>query len=399
MKKLSFNHTKAACYIGSISQSIVCGFLPLLFVIFNQDYGIPLAMVTLFSTVNFVIQLIMDFTSLFYIDRVSYRKTIVAAHLLAAFGFLFLGLAAPKIKNIYPAILFSVVLFSAGGGLSEVLLSPIIEGCPSDNKAATMSLLHSMFAFGSVGVILVTNILLFVLGKANWHYIATLWAAIPLFNAGYFMLVPINRIVESDKRMPLSRLFKRKSFLVFVLIMFCSGATEIAMSQWASAFAESSLGVSKAVGDILGPCVFASMMALSRVMYSKLADRINLAKYLMLCGIMTVGCFLTAALSPIKLAALLACGFCGFAVGIIWPGTVSLSAKTYPSGGAAMFGALALAGDVGCTAGPTVVGFVASLFGGELRRGLLISCIFPVLLVVSTVLLMQRVKKHPEINI
>lgn len=399
MKKLSFNHTKAACYIGSISQSIVCGFLPLLFVIFNQDYGIPLAMVTLFSTVNFVIQLIMDFTSLFYIDRVSYRKTIVAAHLLAAFGFLFLGLAAPKIKNIYPAILFSVVLFSAGGGLSEVLLSPIIEGCPSDNKAATMSLLHSMFAFGSVGVILVTNILLFVLGKANWHYIATLWAAIPLFNAGYFMLVPINRIVESDKRMPLSRLFKRKSFLVFVLIMFCSGATEIAMSQWASAFAESSLGVSKAVGDILGPCVFASMMALSRVMYSKLADRINLAKYLMLCGIMTVGCFLTAALSPIKLAALLACGFCGFAVGIIWPGTVSLSAKTYPSGGAAMFGALALAGDVGCTAGPTVVWFVASLFGGELRRGLLISCIFPVLLVVSTVLLMQRVKKHPEINI
>ncbi len=399
MKKLSFNHTKTACYIGSICQAIVCVFLPLLFVTFNQDYKIPLALVTLFATVNFIIQLTMDFTSLFYIDRVSYRKTIVIAHLLTACGFLFLGTVAPKVANIYPAILFSVVLFSAGGGLFEVLLSPIIEGCPSDNKAATMSMLHSMYGFGSVGVILITNILLFVLGEDKWYYIAIVWAFVPLFNAIYFMFVPINRIVENSERMPLKQLIKRKSFLIFVLIMFCAGATEIGMSQWASAFAESSLGVSKTVGDMLGPCLFASMMALSRVMYSKLADRINLAKYLMVCGILTVGCFLVAALSPFKLASLLACGFCGFAVGIMWPGAVSLTSNAYPTGGAAMFGVLALAGDIGCTTGPTVVGFMASAFGGELKTGLLISCVFPILLVVSTILLLRRVKKHPEINI
>ncbi|MBR5614490.1 MAG: MFS transporter [Clostridia bacterium] len=399
MKKLSFNHTKTACYIGSVCQSIVCVFLPLLFVTFNQDYGIPLALVTLFASVNFIIQLTMDFTALFYIDRVSYRKTIVIAHLLTACGFLFLGTVAPKVDNIYPAILFSVVLFSAGGGLFEVLLSPIIEGCPSDNKAATMSMLHSMYGFGSIGVILLTNILLFVLGEERWHYIAIVWAFVPFFNAIYFMFVPINRIVENSERMPLKQLIKRKSFLIFVLIMFCAGATEIGMSQWASAFAESSLGVSKTVGDMLGPCLFASMMALSRVMYSKLADRINLAKYLMACGILTVGCFLVAALSPFKLASLLACGFCGFAVGIMWPGAVSLTSNAYPMGGAAMFGVLALAGDIGCTTGPTVVGFMASAFGGELKTGLLISCIFPVLLVVSTILLLRRVKKHPEINI
>ena len=399
MKKLSFEHTKTACYLGSISQSIVCGFLPLLFVIFNQDYGIPLAKVTLFATINFVIQLIMDFTSLFYIDRVSYRKTIVVAHLLAAGGFLFLGIVAPRVQNTYLAVLFSVMLFSAGGGLFEVLLSPIIEGCPSKNKAATMSMLHSMFAFGSIGVILLTNLLLFIFGKNNWHYIAIIWALIPFANAIYFLIVPINKIVDNNERTPLFKLFKKKSFLVFILIMFCSGASEIAMSQWASAFAESSLGVSKVMGDILGPCIFASMMALSRVLYSKLADRINLAKYLLACGFLTVACFLTAALSPVKIMALLACGFCGFTVGIMWPGTVSLTAKTYPMGGAAMFGVMALAGDIGCTSGPTLVGFVASAFGGELRMGLLISSIFPILLVVGTILLMKRVKKHPEINI
>ncbi len=399
MKKLSFEHTKTACYLGSVSQAIVCNFLPLLFVIFNQDYRIPLALVTLFATLNFIMQLIMDFTSLFYIDRVSYRKTIVIAHLLAAGGFLFLGLVAPRVQNTYLAILFSVMLFSAGGGLFEVLLSPIIEACPSKNKAATMSMLHSMYAFGSIGVILLTNLLLFVLGKENWHIIAIIWAIIPFANAVYFMFVPINKIVENNERTPLTKLFRRKSFLVFILIMFCSGATELAMSQWASAFAESSLGVSKTMGDMLGPCIFASMMALSRVFYSKMADRINLAKYLLVCGLLTVLCFLTAALSPIKILALLACGFCGFTVGIAWPGAVSLTAKTYPTGGAAMFGVMALAGDIGCTSGPTLVGFVAAAFGGELRTGLLVSSIFPILLVVGTILLMKRVKKHPEINI
>ena len=398
-RTLSFNHTKRACYIGAFSQAIVCNFMPLLFVIFNQDYGIALGLVTLIATLNFIMQFVMDFISLFFIDKVSYRTTVIAASLLAGAGFLFLGLVAPRVENTYAAIIFSVLLFSAGGGVYEVLLSPIVEACPSDNKAASMSFLHSMYGFGSVATVLITNLLLFIFGKENWFWIAIIWAIIPLGNAVYFYFVPVNKIVENSERMPMRKLLRRKSFLIFFLIMFCSGATEIAMSQWASAFAESSLGISKTLGDILGPCIFALMLAFSRVLYSKLADKINLAKYLLYCGIVTVFLYIFAAVLPFKFAAIISCGLCGFTAGMMWPGTLSLAANTYPTGGAAMFGLFALAGDLGCTLGPTTVGMVSTMMGDELSSGLLISCIFPILLVIGVVLLMRRIKKHPEINI
>ncbi len=398
-KKLGFNHTKRACYIGAFVQAMVCNFMPLLFVIFNQDYGIALRLVTLIATINFIMQFTMDFISLFFIDKVSYRVTIIAANLLAGFGFLFLGLVTPHVENTYAAIIFSVLLFSAGGGVYEVLLSPIVEACPSKNKAASMSFLHSMYGFGSVGTILITNILLFLFGKENWYWIAVLWALVPLCNAVYFYFVPINKIVENSERMPMHKLFRRKSFLIFFLIMFCSGATEIAMSQWASAFAESSLGISKALGDILGPCMFALMLAFSRVFYSKMADKINLAKYLLWNGIATVFLYIFAAALPFKFAAIIACGLCGFTAGIMWPATLSLAANTYPTGGVAMFGLFALAGDLGCTLGPTTVGMVSSMLGDELSTGILVACVFPILLVIGVLLLMRRIKKHPEMNI
>ncbi len=397
--KLSFEHTKRACYIGGFTQAIVCGFMPLLFVIFNRDYGVALSLVTLLATLNFVMQFTMDFVSLFFIDKVSYRATIVAAHILAGLGLLCIGLAVPNVENTYMALIFSVLLFSAGGGILEVLTSPIMEACPSDNKAAAMSFLHSMYGFGSVGVIVITNALLLLFGKANWYWIAIVWSVIPFANAVYFMFVPINKIVEENKRMPMHKLFGRKSFLIFFLIMFCGGATEIAMSQWASAFAESSLGISKALGDILGPCIFALMLAFSRVLYSKLAHKIDLATYLLCCGIATVFLYVFAAVLPFRFVAIVACGLCGFTAGIMWPGTLSLASKTYPTGGAAMFGLLALAGDLGCTLGPTTVGMVSSAMGGNLRTGLLISSIFPMILIWAVVLLKKRVKKHPEMNV
>lgn len=397
--KLGFNHTKKACYTGAFTQAIVCSFMPLLFVIFNRDYGVALPLVTLLATVNFVMQFTMDFVSLFFIDRVSHRATIVAAHMLAGLGLLCIGLVVPNVENTYAALVFSVLLFSAGGGILEVLLSPIMEACPSDNKAAAMSFLHSMYGFGCVGVVVITNVLLILFGKANWYWIAIIWAILPFANAVYFMLVPINKIVEENKRMPLHKLFGRKSFLIFFLIMFCSGATEIAMSQWASAFAESSLGISKALGDILGPCIFALMLAFSRVLYSKLAHKIDLATYLLCCGIATVFLYVFAAVLPFRFVAIVACGLCGFTAGIMWPGALSLAAKTYPTGGATMFGLLALAGDLGCTLGPTTVGMVSSAMGGNLRTGLLMSSIFPIILIGAIVLLKKRVKKHPEMNI
>lgn len=396
--KLSYNHTKIACYLSSVTQAIICCFLPLLFVMFNREYNISLTEITILVTTNFVIQFSMDFSSLFFIDKISYRTTIVTAHILATSGLLFLGLVAPFVENTYGALLFSVVLFSAGGGLIEVVTSPIVEGCPSDNKAAAMSLMHSMYGVGSVGVIILTTILLAVLGENNWNIIAIIWAIVPLFNAICFLLVPINKLVEETERTRLSTLFTKKSFWLFALLILCSGASEIGMSQWSSAFAEMSLEVSKTVGDILGPCIFGSMMALSRIFYAKFSEKIKLIKYLIICGIMTLLFYLTAALTPIKILALLACGLCGFSVGIIWPGTLSLASKMYPAGGATLFGVLALAGDIGCTTGPALVGFVASFFGNQLRTGLLVACIFPIILLTAAILLKKRAKKHPRIN-
>lgn len=394
-KKLNFEHTKIACYIAGFTQATVCGFLPLLFVTFNQMYKIPLTLITLLVAVNFIVQFGMDFAALFFVDKVSYRGVVITAHILISIGFLLLGTLAPIVENTYLAIFFATLLFSAGGGLLEVMTSPIMEGCPSKNKAAAMSLLHSMFGFGSVLVIILTNILLFIIGRERWYIIAIVWAVLPALNSVVFSFVPINKIVSNRERTPIFQLFKGKSFLIFLLLMACGGASEIGMSQWASAFAETSLGVSKTVGDILGPCIFALMMALSRIFYSKIADRISLIKYIMLCGCLTVLCYVMTALLPFKFMALLMCGFCGFTVGIMWPGTLSLAAKVYPRGGVTMFGVLALAGDLGCTTGPSVVGFVASAFGGELRTGLLTATIFPLLLVVGALLLIMRGKRHP----
>ncbi len=396
-KLQSFRHTIRACNIAAFSQAIVCGFLPLLFVIFNRDYKIALYLVTLLTTVNFVMQLLMDFVSLFFVDRVSYRITIVTAHALVSTGFLTLGIVVPAVENTYAAILVAVVLFSAGGGIFEVLVSPIVEACPSDNKAAAMSLTHSMYGVGSVAVVLVTSLLLAVFGEKNWYYIAIFWAIIPFFNGIYFLFVPLYKIVENSKRIPMLDLIKRKSFLIFFLIMFCSGATEIAISQWASAFAESALGISKKVGDILGPCIFAGMLTLSRIFYSKISSRVNPTKYLLGCGICSVVFFLCAALLPFRFAAIISCGLCGFTAGVMWPATLSLAAKHYPTGGVAMFGLFALAGDIGCTLGPTTVGMVSSAANGDLRVGLLVSVIFPILLVVGVSLLLKRSKKHPEL--
>ncbi len=395
-KKLSFKHTKVACYTAAFTQSLVCGFLPLLFVTFNQMYEIPLTLITLLVAVNFIVQFGMDFAALFFVDKVSYRGVVVAAHMLTSTGLFLLGILVPVTRNAYLAILFATLLFSAGGGLIEVITSPIMEGCPSKNKAAAMSLLHSMFGFGSILVIVLTNILLFVIGREKWHIIAIVWAVLPAVNSVVFSFVPINKIVQSEERTPVFQLFRGKSFLLFLLLMACGGAAEIGMSQWASAFAETSLGVSKTVGDILGPCIFALMMALSRIFYSKIADRINLIKYIMLCGCLAAFCYVLTALLPFKFMALLMCGFCGFAVGIMWPGTISLAAKAYPRGGATMFGVLALAGDLGCTAGPSVVGFVASMFGGELKAGLLIAAVFPLILVLGALLLIKRGKRRSD---
>ena len=388
--KKSFRHTKAACYIAGMVQAMVCGFVPLLVVIFNRDYGISLSLITVLLTVNFVAQFTADLVSIFFVNKVSRRACIVAAHIFVGTGYFLLGVVPFFMKDIYWGVFLSVVLFSTGGGLLEVMTSPILDSCPSENKAAAMSILHSMFSFGSIGVILLSSMFFWVFGQANWQYLPFIWSIIALLNAVYLSIVPIKKVNAENKKVSPRGVFKQKQFFVLMLVMMCGGASEIAMSQWASAFAESSLGVSKTVGDILGPCMFALMMGISRITYPFFAHKINLMKYIKGCSALCVVAYLIAALSPFKAFALAGCGLCGFAVGIMWPGTVSLAARSSLDGGTAIFALIALAGDIGCTVGPMVVGFVSSIFGGEFRAGLLAATIFPLILFIGMSILNKK---------
>ena len=366
-----------------------------MFLTFHNVYGIPLGKIGLLVTVNFVTQLLVDFISAKYVDRIGYRTAIVAAHVFAAAGLIGLGILPDLMPTPYIGICIAVVVYAIGGGLIEVLISPIVEACPTEGKSAAMSLLHSFYCWGSVLVVVVSTILFSVFGVDAWRKIACLWAIIPLVNAFYFSKVPIAALVENGESMTIGMLFRSKLFWIFALLMVCSGASELSMSQWASAFAESGLHVSKTVGDLAGPCFFAVLMGTARVFHAKFAEKLELSRYLAVCAVVCIGSYLLASLSPNALLALLGCGICGFSVGAMWPGTFSLASEKCPKGGTAMFALLALAGDTGCSLGPTVVGFVSAACEDNLKKGLLSAILFPVLLLVG-LFLCQRVIKEKE---
>ena len=382
--------------MGYVAQSAVCVFLPLLFTIFNRFYNISLIKLTFLTTVNFTAQLAIDFLSMFFVSKIGYRKCAVLAHIMITVGFLTLGIFAAAAENTYAVIFGSVVLFSIGGGLLEVLINPIVESCPSDNKAASMSILHSMYAFGSIIVVLVSALFLNTFGKENWQILCLIMAAVPVINTIAFLMVPIAPI-EDEERLSLSGIIKSRVFLLCSLLMFAGGAAEVSMSQWSSAFAESTLGISKALGDILGPCMFAAMLAAARVVYPIVSKKVKLRYYMVACSVLCIGVYLVAALTPYKYMALICCGLCGFLVGIFWPGTISLAVGTSGGGSVAMFALLALAGDLGCTAGPTLVGSVASAFNGDLRAGLLTATVFPVIMLIGLFLFI-KMKNAVKLN-
>ncbi len=378
-----WRHTQYASYLGYITQAIVNNLAPLLFLIFQEVYRIPLEQITLLVTVNFCVQLSVDMLSTRFVDKIGYRPCIVAAHFFAAAGLAGLGVFPRLLPDPFVGLLAAVFLYAIGGGLIEVLVSPIVEACPTENKASVMSLLHSFYCWGSVGVILLSTLFLGAFGKSAWTVLALLWALLPLFNAFWFWRVPIARLTEEGEALPLGKLFSQKLFWIFAALMVAAGACELSMSQWASAFAESGLGVSKTVGDLAGPCFFAVLMGCARVVYAKVGHKLNLLNAQWMCGLLCVAAYLLAALSPVPVLALLGCGMCGFSVGILWPGTFSVAARYLPKGGTAMFALLALFGDLGCTGGPTLVGFVSGAFGGELKMGLLAAVVFPVFLILA----------------
>ena len=384
----NYNNTIVACYIGYIVQAIVNNFVPLLFITFQNTYNISLDMITLLVTVNFGVQLFVDLLSSKLVDKTGWRIAMIAAHVFAALGLAGLTLLPELFEDAFYGLLLAVVFYAVGGGLLEVCVSPIVEACPTKRKAAAMSLLHSFYCWGSVAVILASSLYFLFRGTGDWKVMALIWAAVPALNCIYFMLVPMPEQEAEAKSGSFKALFGNKIFWLMALLMICAEASEVCIAQWASSFAESGLGVSKVVGDIAGPCAFAFLMGVSRLVFAKQSEKVRLEPMLLVSGVLCAGGYLIIALSPNAVLSLVGCGICGFAVGAMWPGTFSLSAGGIKGGGTMMFAFLALAGDIGCTAGPTLVGFVTDALGGELQKGLSFGIIFPVILCIGLAVFM-----------
>lgn len=379
--KWNYKHTIGASCLGYVTQAIVNNFAPLLFLIFQKTYGIPLKEITLLITLNFLIQLLVDLVSARFVDRIGYRRCVIAAHVFCACGLAGLALLPDLLPVPFSGILISVVFYAIGGGIVEVLISPIVEACPTDNKSGIMSLLHSFYCWGTVVVVAISTLFLYFFGQDSWKMLACIWALLPAANGWFFSKVPIAPLVEDGEKMPVRQLFSKGLFWLFLVLMICSGASEQAMSQWASTFAESGLGVSKTIGDLAGPCLFAICMGMARVLYARLSERIKLQEFLLGSSVLCVGAYLLTVFAPTPGLSLIGCGLCGFSVGILWPGVFSLASPAFPKGGTAMFALLALAGDFGCSFGPTVVGFVSGAWNDQLKCGLLAAVSFPILLI------------------
>lgn len=385
--KNNFQKTITACFIGYIVQAIINNFVPLLFLTFQSTYGIPLSQITMLVTVNFGLQLLIDLISVTFVDKIGYRASMIMAHIFSAVGLVSLAVLPDIVPEPFVGILIAVMIYAVGGGLLEVLVSPVVEACPTDNKEQTMSLLHSFYCWGHVGVVLISTLFFRIFGIGNWKILAVIWALVPLCNGILFSKVPIASLInEGEKGMSIKELAKKKVFWIFMLMMLCAGASEQAVSQWASTFAEKALGISKTVGDLAGPMAFAILMGTARAFYGKYGEKIDLDRFMIGSSILCMVSYLCISLIPNPVFGLIGCGVCGLSVGIMWPGTFSKAAASIPRGGTALFALMALAGDLGCSSGPTVVGMISGAFGDDLKKGILAAICFPLLLLTGILL-------------
>jgi len=381
-----YNKTITACFVGYIVQAVVNNFTPLLFLFFQKSYHIPLSQITLLVTFNFGIQLLVDLLSVGFIDKIGYRASMIIAHVLSAAGLILLTVLPEILPVPFIGILIAVMIYAIGGGLLEVLVSPVVEACPSDNKEKAMSMLHSFYCWGHAGVVLISTLFFYVAGIENWKILAAIWAVIPIGNAFAFAKIPIAPLIEDgESGLELKDLFRIKVFWILLIMMVCAGASEQAVSQWASTFAEMGLGISKTAGDLAGPMAFAVLMGTSRAFYGRYGDGIHLERFMICSSCLCILSYLGISLLPVPQLSLIACAVCGLSVGIMWPGTFSKASAALPKGGTAMFALLALGGDIGCAGGPTAVGMISGALGDNLKLGILAGVVFPALLLAGII--------------
>lgn len=392
MKK-NYRKTLIACYLGFITQAIAANFTPLLFLKFHKDYGIPLGKIALIPTVFFLTQLLIDVFCARFVDRIGYRLSVVVSEVASALGLVGLAVLPELFPDPFAGILLSVLIYAIGSGLIEVLVSPIVEACPFEHKDAVMSMLHSFYCWGCVGVIHLSTVFFALFGIGHWRLLAVLWSLIPLYNIFNFATCPIERLTDEGEGMTIGSLLRTPFFWIAILLMVCAGASELSMAQWASAFVESALGFSKTMGDLIGPCLFAVAMGISRVIYGKYGEKMNLHLFMIGSGILCFVCYLVTALSAVPLLGLAGCVLCGFSVGILWPGTISITSPRLPQGGTALFALLAMAGDLGGASGPSLVGIVTQHSGDQMQSGMLAGSIFPLLLIAALLLISRKAKE------
>lgn len=390
----NYNYTISACFAGYAIQAIINNFAPLLFLTFQSCYDIPLSQITLLVTFNFGLQLVIDLASAGFIDKIGYKASILLAHVFCAVGLFSLTVLPELLPNAFLGLLVSVTIYAIGGGLLEVLVSPIMEACPTAHKAKAMSLLHSFYCWGHVAVVLLSTLFFRLCGIENWKILTLFWTLVPVANFFLFAISPVPSLQEGETAaLSVKELLKQKAFWIFMILMFCAGACEQSVSQWASTLAEKGLGISKTAGDLAGPLLFALLMGTSRLIYGKWGEKINLEKFMYASGILCLLSYLMISLSPLPVLSLLGCGLCGLSVGILWPGTFSMATASFCGGNTAMFALFALAGDLGCSGGPTFVGFISGALEDNLKAGILTAVIFPLLLLIS-LCMKTRLRKH-----
>ena len=393
MLQKKYNKTLLACYLGFITQAITANFTPLLFLMFNKNYGVSLGKIALIPAVFFMTQLVVDIICVRAVDKIGYRKCIITSCLCSAAGLILLAFLPELFPDPFVGIIISVVVYAIGSGLVEVLGSPIVEACPFDHKEAVMSLLHSFYCWGSVGVIVISTLFFKFVGIDNWKILSCIWAVIPLYNIYNFATCPIEQPNGGEKGLGLVELFKLPLFWISIILMICAGASELSMAQWASAFAESALGLSKNIGDLAGPCLFAVAMGTVRAIFGKVGHKMNLMRFMIFSGALCVVSYLLSSLSENPMLGLLGCILCGCSVAIMWPGTISICSPRIPKGGTALFAMLAMSGDLGGAAGPAIVGNISQAFSNNLKAGLLAGTIFPLVLIVMILLVLVITKK------
>lgn len=390
----SVKRLKAACYFSNISMSIVGNLPPLLFLTFREQYGISYSLLGLLVLINFVTQLVVDLVFSFFSHKYNISATVKVMPLLTVAGLLLYAFSPMILPNfVYGGLILGTVIFSAAAGLGEVLISPVIAALPSPDPDREMSKLHSVYAWGAVGVVILSGAFLFFLDKAYWPILCASYAIIPLLSAILYLFSDIPELNTERVEGGILRCFKDRRLWACVAAIFLGGAAECTMAQWSSAYLEMGLGLDKAIGDIFGVALFSVMLGMGRTLYAKRGR--NIRKVILFGGIGAVVCYFTAAVTKTAVLGLIACAVCGICVSMLWPGNLVVATERFPKGGVFIFAIMAAGGDLGASVGPQLVGIVtdkmiasvraseiASSFGIStdqlgMKAGMLVGMLFP----------------------